>query len=81
MNGETPIGPPFEYAYLPPGSPGLQRIHERVREVDLLRQLPEVQAIDGLFALPRRLRYVTAECGEFGAFYRPAGGAASSASG
>jgi hypothetical protein len=71
-DGEPPAGPSFEYAYLPPGSPGLQRIHERVRDADLLRQLPEVQAIDGLFALPRRLRYVTAECGEFGAFYRPA---------
>ncbi len=62
----------FEYAYAPPRSPELQRIHLRVRDADLLRRLPAVQAIDGMFALPRRLRYVTAECGEFGAFYRPA---------
>ena len=69
----TPMAAPhFEYAYPPPVSPGLQRIHLRVRDADLLRQLPEVQAIDGMFVLPRRLRYVTAECGEFGAFYRPA---------
>lgn len=63
-------GPAFEYAYLPPVSDGLQAIHRRVRDADLLRQLPEIQAIDGMFSLPLRLRYVTAECGEFGAFYR-----------
>ena len=63
--------PAFEYAYMAPRSPELQQIHVRVRDADLLRRLPEVQAIDGMFALPRRLRYVTAECGEFGAFYRP----------
>lgn len=62
----------FDYAYLPPASPALQAVYARVRDTDLLRQLPEVQAIDGVFQLPRRLRYVTAECGEFGAFYRPA---------
>ena len=67
----APVVPGFDYAYLPPRSPGLQQIHARVRDADLLHRLPEVQAIDGLFALPRRLRYVTAECGEFGAFYRP----------
>lgn len=68
----VPAAPGFEYAYAPPRSPGLQMIHDRVREADLLRRLPEVQAIDGMFVLPRRLRYVTAECGEFGSFYRPA---------
>lgn len=67
-----PAAPAFEYAYATPQSPDLQRIYARVSEVDLLRRLPEVQTIDGMFALPRRLRYVTAECGEFGAFYRPA---------
>lgn len=64
-------GPAFEYAYTPPVSPGLQEIYQRVRDADLWRQLPEIQAIDGMFALPRRLRFVTAECGEFGAFFRP----------
>ena len=68
--GAPAKAPAFEYAYAPPGSPGLQQVYQRVRDVDLLRQLPEVQAIDGMFALPRPLRYVTAECGEFGAFYR-----------
>ena len=67
----APVVPAFDYTYRPPASPGLQQIHARVRDADLLRQLPEVQAIDGLFALPRRVHYVAAECGEFGAFYRP----------
>ncbi|KAF1708336.1 hypothetical protein CSC73_08615 [Pseudoxanthomonas sacheonensis] len=66
-----PAGLAFEYEYMAPESPDLQRIYARVREADLLHHLPEVQAIDGMFRLPRRLRYVTAECGEFGAFYVP----------
>lgn len=66
-----PAGPAFEYAYDMPRSPELQSIHARVREADLLHRLPEVQAIDGMFELPRPLRYVTRECGEFGAFYLP----------
>jgi hypothetical protein len=65
--------PGFEYAYAVPASPDLQEIHRRVRDADLLRQLPEIRVIDGMFVLPGRLRYVTAECGEFGAFYRPRG--------
>jgi len=66
-----PAAPAFEYAYAPPRSMGLAEIHARVRDADLWRRLPEVQAIDGMFALPRTLHYVAAECGEFGAFYRP----------
>lgn len=69
--GEKPAGPAFEYGYAAPKSPDLQRIYARVRQDDLLHRLPELQAIDGMFQLPRRLRYVTAECGEFGAFYVP----------
>ena len=64
-------GPAVEYDYLPPASPGLQEIHERVLEADLWRQVPEVQAIDGMFALPRRLRFLTAECGGSDVFYHP----------
>ncbi|MDR7194624.1 DUF4344 domain-containing metallopeptidase [Luteimonas terrae] len=70
----TLAAPAFEYAYDVPASPDLQPIFLRVRDADLLRSLPEVQAIDGMFVLPRRLRFVTAECGEFGAFYRPGTG-------
>jgi len=67
-----PTAPAFDYAYVPPRSAALAGIHARVRDADLWRRLPEVQAIDGMFALPRTLHYVAAECGEFGAFYRPA---------
>nr|WP_255692516.1 DUF4344 domain-containing metallopeptidase [Luteimonas sp. XNQY3] len=67
-----PDPPAFEYAYTAPQSPDLQPIYARVREVDLLRVLPEVQAINSMFVLPRPLRFVTTECGEFGAFYRVA---------
>lgn len=63
--------PSFAYDYQPPRSSGLQQIYQRVHDADLLRHLPEVGAVDGMFALPRQLRYVTAECGEFGAFYAP----------
>lgn len=71
---EAPLaGPAFEYAYDAPRSPELESIHARVRDADLLHRLPEVQAIDGMFELPRTLHYATRECGEFGAFYRPAG--------
>lgn len=72
MAGGTPAAPRFEYAYEVPASADLQEIHRRVRDADLLRRLPEIQAIDGMFSLSRTLRYVASECGEFGAFYRPA---------
>lgn len=61
----------FEYVYVKPEAAELQQIHKRMSQADLLGQLPEIQAIDGMFAMPRTLRYVAAECGEFGAFYRP----------
>lgn len=64
----TPV-PEFEYAYEIPESPGLQEVYRRIKDADLLRQLPEVQAINGMFQLPRHLRFVTAQCDEYGAFY------------
>jgi len=67
-------GPGFEFFYLPASSSGLAPIQARVRELDLIRSLPEIQALDGVFALPRPLRYVTGECGELGAFYEPSRG-------
>ena len=70
--GDAPAGLPFEYAYRAPEDVALQPVHDRARRTDILHRLPEVQAIDGMFRLPRRLRYVASECGEFGAFYRPA---------
>jgi hypothetical protein len=61
----------FVYEYARPVSAALEEIYTRVREADLFRQLPEIQAIDGMFALPRQLRYVAVECGDWGAFYDP----------
>lgn len=71
--GETakPAGPAFEYEYVAPKAAELQPIYERVREADLLHGIPELKALDGLFMLPRPLRFVTAQCNEFGAFYVP----------
>jgi hypothetical protein len=40
----APAVPTFEYAYAPPDSPSLQQTYIRVRDADLLRRLPEVQA-------------------------------------
>lgn len=66
-----PGGVHFTYEYVAPRSAALQPIYQRVRDGDLLRQLPEIQAIDGVFMLPRPLHYVTAECREASAFYSP----------
>jgi hypothetical protein len=70
-HAHRPAGPAFEFFYLPATSPELTKIQARVRALDLIRRLPEIQALDGVFALPRPIRFVTSECGELGAFYRP----------
>jgi hypothetical protein len=61
----------FSYEYVPPRDPALEPAYKRVRDADLLRALPEVQALDGLLLLPRPIHYVTAECGEVNAFHTP----------
>lgn len=61
----------FRYAYLPPHSSSLERVHTRVEELDLLRRLPEVHWLDGLLALPVPVTFIAAECGEADAFYDP----------
>lgn len=71
LDAASVSAPGFEYAYLPPKSADLMPIYERVKAADLWRQIPELEAIDGMFTLPRTLHFVTAECGEPGAFYRP----------
>lgn len=71
---EPSDGVHFTYAYIPPKNPALMAPYERARRQDLLRQLPEIKAIDGMFLLPRPLRYVTAECQSVDAFYAPATG-------
>ncbi len=62
-------GTHFTYEYVKPKSKDLKDMYRRVRQGDLLRKLPEIQAIDGLFVLPEPLHYVMAECGEPGAEY------------
>lgn len=66
-----PDGTPFTYEYVKPKNPELEPFYKLAHEADLLKQLPEVQAIDGLFMLPRPIGFVMAECREPNAFYSP----------
>ncbi|WP_186002342.1 DUF4344 domain-containing metallopeptidase [Mycobacterium sp. KBS0706] len=61
----------FAFAYLEPKSPGLKDAYELTRDTDLLRRNPEIAWMNGMFELPRQLRYVGAECGAVNAFYSP----------
>ncbi|MBB1088746.1 hypothetical protein H4F99_09610 [Lysobacter sp. SG-8] len=64
-----PGGVHFEYEYVEPRDEALRPLYDMAVQSDLLHQQPEIQAIDGMFMLPRPIRYTTAECGESGAFY------------
>lgn len=66
-----PGGVQFGYEYIKPKNPALEPFYKIAHDADLLRHLPEVQAIDGMLMLPRPINYVTAECGEVNAFYSP----------
>lgn len=68
-HGEGVDGVAFEYEYVAPKDPGLQPFYARARDGDLLRRIPEIETLDGVFLLPRPLRFVTAECREVNAFY------------
>lgn len=59
----------FAYEYVKPKSPELEPFYKLASDGDLLRHLPEIQAIDGLLVLPKPIKFVTAECREPGAFY------------
>ena len=61
----------FAFAYLEPKSPELKEAYELTRDTDLLRRNPEIDWMNGMFELPRQLRYVGAECGTVNAFYSP----------
>ncbi|MFT3763104.1 MAG: DUF4344 domain-containing metallopeptidase [Pseudoxanthomonas sp.] len=67
-------GTHFGYEYVPPKSPELEPFYRLASDEDLLRKLPEIQAIDGLLVLPKPIRYVTAECRQPDAFYAPDSG-------
>jgi hypothetical protein len=70
-SGRTVAGGNFTFDYLPPDSQGLQEAYEFTRDTDLLGENPEIQAMNGMFALPRPLHYIGAECGAVNAFYSP----------
>lgn len=61
----------FAFAYLEPDSPALKGAYELTRDTDLLRRNPEIAWMNGMFELPRPLRYAAAECGSVNAFYSP----------
>lgn len=69
-----PGGTKFAYEYVKPKNPELLPFYTLAHDGDVLRKLPEIQAIDGLFSLPRPIKFVTAECREANAFYSPARG-------
>lgn len=66
-----PGGVQFGYEYMKPKNPALEPFYKMAHDGDMLRHIPEVQAIDGMLMLPRPINYVTAECGEVNAFYAP----------
>ena len=66
-----PGGVQFGYEYMKPKNAALEPFYKMAHDGDMLRHIPEVQAIDGMLMLPRPINYVTAECGEVNAFYSP----------
>ena len=69
-NAETKSdGVHFAYEYVKPKNPELEPFYQLAHDGDLLRQLPEIKAIDGLLMLPRPIKFVMAECREPNAFY------------
>lgn len=64
-------GTRFTYEYVAPKNRKLMATYERVRDVDLLHKLTEIQAVDGVFVLPEPLHFVAAECQADNAFYYP----------
>ncbi|QSX79954.1 hypothetical protein I8J32_004680 [Lysobacter solisilvae] len=66
---DKPGGTAFGYNYVRPKAPELDSFFALAQDGDLLRKLPELQAIDGLLVLPRPITFVTAQCQEPNAFY------------
>jgi len=59
----------FVFHYVKPKDPKLQYAYQWAVDTHLFSTNPEIAAVDGSFALPRQLNYVTAQCGEINAFY------------
>jgi peptidoglycan hydrolase-like protein with peptidoglycan-binding domain len=64
-------GTRFSYTYQAPRSARLEEAYRFTREADLLVGNLEIDAMDGLFVMPRPLHYVGTECGMVNAFYSP----------
>lgn len=62
-------GVEFAYKYVQPQDAALMPFYRMAADHDLFLHQPEIQAIDGMFLLPRPIGFVTAECGEVNAFY------------
>jgi peptidoglycan hydrolase-like protein with peptidoglycan-binding domain len=59
----------FTYEYLPPKDTNLSYAYKWAVRTHLFSSIPEIDALDGVFVLPRPLHYVTTECGSVNAFY------------
>lgn len=69
--GNPKGGTPFSYEYQEPKSQEMQRAYQFVQDTDLIRQIPEIRTMDGMFNMPRPLAFVAGECGAVNAFYSP----------
>lgn len=68
---EAAKGPAFVYEYLPAHSKAMRTVENFSRDMDVLRKLNEVNALDGVLMLPGPLRVLTAECEAINAYYVP----------
>lgn len=68
---ERPTGPAFVYEYLPARSKAMRAAEVFSRDLDVLRRLTEVNALEGVLMLPGPLRVLAAECEAINAYYVP----------
>ena len=66
-----PAGPAFVYEYLPAHSKAMRAAEVFSRDLDVLRRLTEVNALEGVLMLPGPLRVLAAECDAINAYYVP----------
>lgn len=61
----------FVYHYFPPQDARLDYAYKWASDTHLFLNIPEINALDGLFVTPRQLHYVTRQCDTINAFYDP----------
>jgi len=59
----------YIYHYFPPEDSKLRYAYQWAVDTHLFLNIPEIEAIDGLFVVPRTLHYVGRQCGTINAFY------------